>query len=140
MHPSQRDFARSRWLANAQEKIEAIRQRGEEIRDQKLVRDLRDRKNEWILPQTVPSQATVPLRPTPIIPGEEHKDFKGEGNKPISSVHGLPSQVKVDISGDGLEKFILGDVNYTIHKAKKIVTLEDADLNRVRFDLSTQLI
>jgi len=37
-------------------------------------------------------------------------------------------------------KFRIDDIEYTVHKTKQIVTLEDGDVNRVRLDLNTQQI
>lgn len=133
MNPPLRDFARSRWIANAEKKVDYFKQRGEEVRDIKLLRDLSQRKKTWVIPQ--------PATPTPPAPPvDERKKTKADVVKAFSPVRGLPSEVKVNESGEGQIKFRVGDIEYTVHKAKKIVTLDDQDLNHVRCDLTTQQV
>ena len=130
MLPSQRDFARMRWLANAEKKVEYIRQKGEEVRDLKLLRDLSQRKKNWVF-----------LSPTtaPLITDERTKG-KDAIIAAFSPIQGLPPDIKVVAAGEGQMKFRIDDIEYTVHKTKQIVTLEDGDVNRVRLDLNTQQI
>ena len=55
-------------------------------------------------------------------------------------VRGLPPEIIINQSSEDQVKFHIGDIEYAIHKSKKIVTLEDMDVNRVRFDLAIQQI
>ena len=130
MQPSLRDFARMRWIVNAEKKIEYIRQNDDEGRNLKLLRDLSQRKKNWVLSPQTP---TSPI-------AEERIKVKEAVITAISPVQGLPSDIKVIEAGEGQIKFRIDVIEYTVHKAKQIVTLEDGDINRVRLDLNTQQI
>ena len=54
-----RDYARSRWIANAEKKVEYFRQRGEEVKDIKLLRDLSQRKKNWVFTTSPSSNLEV---------------------------------------------------------------------------------
>jgi len=133
MNPELRDFARSRWIANAEMKVEYFKQKGEDIRDRNFLKDYGQRKRDWKISQ--PTTQTPPVTPS-----DERKRTKDEVIKAFSPVRGLPSEVKVSETGEGQIKFRIGDIEYTVHKAKKIVMLEDREFNRVRCDLATQQV
>lgn len=130
MRPGERDFARSRWLANAEMKSAYWKDKGEEIRDRDFLRKFSQRKRDWNISIPTPP----PTSPTP---SEERKRTKEEVIKVFSPIQGLPSEVKVSDPSDGQFRFRIGSVDYTVYKAKKKVELTDQELNRVLCNLNT---
>jgi hypothetical protein len=131
MNPGYRDIARRGWLANAEEKIQYHRERGDdENRTLRLRSDFTRRKREWdylnkLATETSPAPSSKPL------------DREALAHR-FGPVKGLPDDIKLIEADGGITTFQVGSLYFTVDKPKKIVKLEDADYQSIIFNMGEQ--
>ena len=123
-YPAHREYARRRWLNKAEQKMEYFKQKGEEIKDLKLLRDYSQRKRDWNLPES----------------SKPPEGKMREITALFGPVKNLPNDIEIHEPFENQFQFKIGKLNFVVYKDKKIITLEDDDLNRVKIDLPNRQI
>ena len=130
-NPTFRDLARRGWLVNADEKIQYHHERGDdEKRTLRLRSDYTRRKKDWdYLNKAVPESSQPPSTKT--VDREALVRHFGP-------IKGLPDNIKLVETTEGMTTFQLGKLNFTVHRPKKMVKLEDDNFQTIIFDLNVQ--
>jgi hypothetical protein len=126
IRPDNRDYARARWLANAEMKFDYHKQHNEEIRSVRLQSDYMRRKRDWKSESGGwrPPEADERIKPEDVI-------------RRISPIQGVPADIPLRESDNGDQSFDLSDIQYVIRIERRIVKLEDQDFQNIVFDLNS---
>lgn len=122
-----RNSARKHWLANFEKKVEYYKAKGEVIQQIRQLREYEERKKRWNNKLEIPVGSQKVTQRTEVI------------HKHDATFRDFPVTIKPYLD-NGTYFFTIDASDYAVYPEKKIVTISDPNLNRVRFDLEKKTI
>jgi len=126
MNPDIRNYARARWLANAEMKYDHHIKNDGEVRDQSFLKKYGVRKRDWKI-EAGSWQSSE---------GDE-RIIVEEVIRQISPIQGVPADIPIKETTSGDRSFDLAGIQYVVRKDRRIVKLEDQDFQNIIFDFSS---